>query len=198
MARLPELVGFAQLHGLKIGAIADLIAYRRLHDHMIDKVLERDFESRYGAGFKLHVFRNNLDGAEYPALVRGEVRPDRPVLVRMHRADIGHDLLGEAGPRASLLHRALTEIGAEEGGGVIVLLRDRHPNWMATNLGAPSDDPEPDLRHRMLREYGVGAQILRELGVRRMVLLSDSPQLLVGLEGYGLTIVGWRSFKAEP
>ncbi|MBL8552395.1 MAG: 3,4-dihydroxy-2-butanone-4-phosphate synthase [Hyphomonadaceae bacterium] len=198
MARLPELVGFAQLHGLKIGTIADLIAYRRLHDHLIDKVLERPFESRYGEGFRLCVFRNNLDGAEYAALVRGEVRPDRPTLVRMHRAHIGHDHLGEAGPRAQLLERALREIAAEEGGGVLVLLRDRHPNWMAGHLGADIDDPEPERQRRMLREYGVGAQILRELGVRQIVLLSpDQPRHLVGLEGYELSIVGWRNFKQD-
>ncbi|MBI1185976.1 MAG: 3,4-dihydroxy-2-butanone-4-phosphate synthase [Alphaproteobacteria bacterium] len=193
MARLPELVGFAQLHGLKIGTIEDLIAYRTLHDHMIDKVVERPFDSAFGDGFRVLVFRNQLNGAEYPALVRGEVKPDKPTLVRMHRADVEHDLLGGAGPRQGLLQRALKELAAEEGPAAIVVLWDRGPHSLSRALGA--DDAAADRRHHMLREYGVGAQILREIGVRQMVLLSDAPQQIVGLEGYGLSLVGWRKFQ---
>lgn len=194
MARLPELVGFAQHHNLKIGTIADLIGYRTLHDHMIDKVIERPFESAFGEGFKVVVFRNRLNGAEYPALVRGDIKADKPVLVRMHRADVAYDLLGAAGERHDLRERALRELAREEGPAVMVILWDRGPRVLSRALGAEHDD---DRSHRMLREYGVGAQILRELGVRQMVLLSDSPQQLVGLEGYGLTLVGWRAFKHD-
>ena len=206
MARLPELVGFAQLHNLKIGTIADLIAHRRMHDHMIDKVVERPFANQHGDDFRVFVFRNALNGTEYPALVRGEIRPDRPVFVRMHRADVGRDLLGAADPRANLLPRALKELAAEDGPAVLVLLWDRGPYSLSRALGGASEPADHDHgdhdlrdhehRDRMLREYGVGAQILRELGVRQMVLLSDSPQTIVGLEGYGLSIVGWRGFKA--
>ncbi len=193
MSRLPELITFAQFHGLKIGTIADLIGYRRLHDHMIERVAERPFPSRHGGDFRIVVFRNTLDGAEYPALVKGEVRPDRPTLVRMHRLDFAFDLLGAASDRTDLIERALGEIAQEEGAGVLVLLWDRDPAALSKRFAADAHERD---RSMMLREYGVGAQILRELGVRQMVLLSDSPQTLVGLEGYGLTVAGWRSFKA--
>jgi 3,4-dihydroxy 2-butanone 4-phosphate synthase/GTP cyclohydrolase II len=192
MSRLPELITFAQFHGLKIGTIADLIGYRRLHDHMIERVAERAFPSRHGGDFRIVVFRNTLDGAEYPALVKGEVRPDRPALVRMHRLDFAFDLLGAASDRTDLIERALGEIAQEEGAGVLVLLWDRDPAALSKRFAADAHERD---RSMMLREYGVGAQILRELGVRQMVLLSDSPQTLVGLEGYGLTVAGWRSFK---
>jgi 3,4-dihydroxy 2-butanone 4-phosphate synthase/GTP cyclohydrolase II len=195
MARLPELVAFAQHHNLKIGAIADLIAYRTLHDHMIDKIVERPFESAYGEGFRIVVFRNRLNDAEYPALVKGEVKPDKPTLVRVQRADVSNDLLGAAGPRHDRLPRALKQLAAEEGAAVMVLVWDRGPHSLSKAIGGDYDRSDPEHRDRMLREYGVGAQILRELGVRQMVLLSDSPQQIVGLEGYGLTLVGWRSFK---
>ncbi|MDX2237254.1 MAG: 3,4-dihydroxy-2-butanone-4-phosphate synthase [Hyphomonadaceae bacterium] len=193
MSRLPELITFAQFHGLKIGTIADLIGYRRLHDHMIERVAERPFPSRHGGDFRIVVFRNTLDRAEYPALVKGEVRPDRPALVRMHRLDFAFDLLGAASDRTDLIERALGEIAQEEGAGVLVLLWDRDPAALSKRFAADAHERD---RTVMLREYGVGAQILRELGVRQMVLLSDSPQTLVGLEGYGLTVAGWRSFKA--
>jgi 3,4-dihydroxy 2-butanone 4-phosphate synthase/GTP cyclohydrolase II len=195
MARLPELVAFAQHHNLKIGAIADLIAYRTLHDHMIDKIVERPFESAYGEGFRIVIFRNRLNDAEYPALVKGEVKPDKPTLVRVQRADVSNDLLGAAGPRHDRLPRALKQLAAEEGAAVMVLVWDRGPHSLSKAIGGDYDRSDPEHRDRMLREYGVGAQILRELGVRQMVLLSDSPQPIVGLEGYGLTLVGWRSFK---
>ncbi len=197
MARLPELVAFAQFHNLKIGTIADLIAYRRVHDHMIDKVLDQPFDSRFGKDFRVCLFRNKLDGAEYPALVKGEVKADKPTLVRMHRIDVAHDVLGGGGPRGGLLERAIREISSEEGAGVIVLLRDRSTSWVARSFGgaAPDAVEQGDRESHMLREYGVGAQILRELGVRQMVMLSNSPQRVVGLEGYGLVIAGWRGFK---
>jgi 3,4-dihydroxy 2-butanone 4-phosphate synthase / GTP cyclohydrolase II len=197
MARLPELVSFAQFHNLKIGTIADLIAYRRVHDHMIDKLLDEPFESRFGKDFRVCLFRNSIDGAEYPALVKGEVQADKPTLVRMHRVSVAHDLLGGAGQRGGLLEKAIREVAAEEGAGVIVLLRDQSASWVARAFGgiAPDAVQQADRDSHMLREYGVGAQILRELGVRQMVVLSDSPQRLVGLDGYGLTIVGWRGFK---
>jgi len=197
MARLPELVAFAQFHNLKIGTIADLSAYRRVHDHMIDKVLDEPFESRFGSGFRVCLFRNNIDGAEYPALVKGEVKADKPTLVRMHRVSVAQDLLGGGGHRGGLLEHAIKEVASEEGAGVIVLLRDQSPSWVARAFGgiAPDAVQQADRDSHMLREYGVGAQILRDLGVRQMVVLSDSPQRVVGLEGYGLVIAGWRGFK---
>lgn len=196
MARLPELVGFAQLHGLKIGTIADLISYRRRNDRLVEQAFERPFDSAFGEGFRMVVFRNILDGAEHIALVRGPIRADAPTLVRMHRTDFTADVLGEAGPRARLVERALAVMAAEPEGGVVVLLRDPDPQALSRRFQEPQDGD--GLRERMLREYGVGAQILRELGVRRMVLLSSAPQKVIGLEGYGLEIDGWRAFPEAP
>jgi 3,4-dihydroxy 2-butanone 4-phosphate synthase/GTP cyclohydrolase II len=196
MARLPELIGFAQLHGLKIGTIADLISYRRRNDRLVDQVFERPFDSVAGDGFRMAVFRNVLDGAEHVALIHGVISPETPALVRMHRTDFAADVLGEVGPRARLVEQALSIIAANPSGGVVVLLRDPDPKALSRRFQEPQD--RDGLRERMLREYGVGAQILRELGVRRMTLLSSAPQKVIGLEGYGLEIDGWRPFPETP
>ena len=195
MARLPDLIGFAQLHGLKIGTIADLIAYRHAHDHLVERTVETAFESRHGS-FRLVVYRNVLDGVEHVALLRGEVARERPVLVRMHRVDLANDLLGAAGPRSNLVDAALAQIAREPDGGVMVLVRDGDPQWLTRRFRGEAEVLRPE--QRMLREYGAGAQILRDLGVGNMVLLSNSaPQKVVGLEGYGLSIVGWRALQED-
>jgi 3,4-dihydroxy 2-butanone 4-phosphate synthase / GTP cyclohydrolase II len=197
MARLPELVGFAQLHNLKIGTIADLIEYRRRTESFVGRVYEGAFDSRWGEGFRMVLFRNALDGVEHVALVRGTIRPERPTLVRMHRVDFASDVMGESGRRSGLVERAIAEIAAHEDGGVVVLLRDPDPIALGKRFGAHGPDAEP-LEARMLREIGVGAQILRDLGVVNMLLLSNQPQKIIGLDGYGLTVVGWRPFKETP
>ena len=193
MARLPDLIAFAQRHHLKIGTISDLIAYRRANEVLVERVYEGPFATTYGEGFRLLVFRNRLDGGEAAVMLRGEIRGDRPTLVRMHRLDMTADLLGAPGERSGLVARALREISAEPDGGVLVLLRDYAPDAISRRV---REEAEHEQRARMLREYGVGAQILRDLGVKRMVLLSNAPQKIVGLEGYGLTVDGWRPFKA--
>ncbi len=191
MARLPELVAFAQFHNLKIGAIDELIAYRRAHDRYIDKVYEAPFTTRVGAGFKLHIFRSRIDGVEHAALVKGEIRPDQPTLVRVHRFDFSADALGGLGDRAGLIDRAIAEIDAE-GAGVLVLLRDLAPDALTRRLaGTPAEAGED----AALRLIGLGSQILHEVGVGRMVILSSTAQKLVGLEGYGLSVDGWRGFS---
>jgi 3,4-dihydroxy 2-butanone 4-phosphate synthase/GTP cyclohydrolase II len=194
MARLPELVGFAQLHNLKIGTIEDLIEHRRRTETFVARVHEGDFDSRWGAGLRMVLFRNALDGVEHVALVKGAIRPDRATLVRMHRVDFAADVMGEAGARSGLVEAAMAEIAAAEEGGVLVLLRDPDPIALGKRFGAHAPDPEP-AEARMLREYGVGAQILRDLGVGAMLLLSNHPQKIIGLDGYGLTVMGWRPFK---
>jgi 3,4-dihydroxy 2-butanone 4-phosphate synthase/GTP cyclohydrolase II len=191
MARLPELVAFAQFHNLKIGAIDDLIAYRRAYDRYIDKVHESPFETAARAGFRMVVFRNRLDGVEHVALVKGEIEAAKPTLVRVHRLEFMADVLGAAGERAELIDRALGEIEAE-GAGVLVLLRDLAPNAITRALkGEPAEAGEEE----ELRVVGVGSQILHELGVGRMILLSNAEHKIVGLEGYGLTVDGWRGFS---
>jgi 3,4-dihydroxy 2-butanone 4-phosphate synthase/GTP cyclohydrolase II len=190
MARLPELVAFAQFHNLKIGAIDELIAYRRVTERLVEKIAETPFEVRGGKGFRLVVFRNKLDGVEHAALVKGEIAADKPTLVRVHRIDFAADVMGGYGARAGLIDRAVAEID-KEGAGVIVLLRDLVPDALSRRLsGEPLEFEEDDMR----RVIGLGSQILRELGVGRMTVLAGAPQKLVGLEGYGLSIDGWRGF----
>ncbi|QGZ95289.1 3,4-dihydroxy-2-butanone-4-phosphate synthase [Terricaulis silvestris] len=192
MARLPELVAFAQFHNLKIGAIDELIAYRRVQERLVEKVAEAPFEVRGGKDFKLVVFRNKLDGVEHAALVKGEIGADKSSLVRVHRIDFAADVMGGYGARAGLVERAVAEIEAE-GAGVVVLLRDLVPDALSRRLsGEPLEFEEDDMR----RVIGLGSQILRELGVGRMTVLAGAPQKLVGLEGYGLSIDGWRGFKS--
>jgi 3,4-dihydroxy 2-butanone 4-phosphate synthase / GTP cyclohydrolase II len=196
MARLPDLVRFAQLHGLKIGTIADLIAYRRRTETLIERRYETVIESHHGGPFTMHVYRNRVTGAEHVALVKGDVTSPEPVLVRMHALDILHDLLGDVRRgRAGSLTAAMRTV-ADEGRGVIVLLRDAQPFSLADRLrardGASSGSPAE------LRDYGVGAQILLDLGVRRMSLLTNMRKTIIGLEGYGLTVVGQRSIQSGP
>jgi 3,4-dihydroxy 2-butanone 4-phosphate synthase / GTP cyclohydrolase II len=191
MARLPELVAFAQFHNLKIGAIDELIAYRRVNERLVERIAETPFEVRGGKGFRLVVFRNKLDGVEHTALMKGDIKADEPTLVRVHRIDFAADIMGGYGARAGLIQKALEEIEAE-GAGVLVLLRDLVPDAISRRLsGEPAEREAED----ELRVVGIGSQILRELGVGRMTVLANAPQKVVGLEGYGLSIDGWRGFK---
>jgi len=192
MARLPELIAFAQFHNLKIGAIDELIAWRRVQERLVEKIAETPFDVRGGKGFKLVVFRNKLDGVEHAALVKGEIAADKSTLVRVHRIDFAADVMGGYGARAGLIERAVAEIESE-GAGVVVLLRDLVPDALSRRLsGEPLEFEEDDMR----RVIGLGSQILRELGVGRMTVLAGAPQKLVGLEGYGLSVDGWRGFKS--
>ncbi|MGQ0534199.1 MAG: 3,4-dihydroxy-2-butanone-4-phosphate synthase [Caulobacteraceae bacterium] len=191
MARLPELVAFAQFHNLKIGAIDELIAYRRVNERLVEQVAETPFDTKAGKGFKLVVFRNKLDGVEHAALVKGDIRAEKPTLVRVHRIDFAADVMGGYGERAGLIDRAVAEIEAE-GAGVVVLLRDLVPDAISRRLSGEPLEFENDAMRRVI---GLGSQILRELGVGRMIVLAGAPQKLVGLEGYGLTVDGWRGFK---
>ncbi len=189
MARLPELVAFAQFHNLKIGAIEELIAFRRLNDRTIERLCEAPFATRAGKDFRLIVFLNRLDGVEHAALVKGEIRADKPTLVRVHRVEFAADVIGGMGARAGLIDQSLDEI-EREGAGVLVLLRDLEPNALTRRLSGKVELDSGDAQ----RVIGIGSQILRELGVGRMIVLANAPQRLVGLEGYGLTIDGWRGF----
>ncbi|MAN75241.1 MAG: 3,4-dihydroxy-2-butanone-4-phosphate synthase [Henriciella sp.] len=196
MARLPELVSFAQLHGLKIGTIADLIAWRRKNDRYLERRVEAPLDSEYGDGFKTVVFRNSLDNSEHIAVVHGTISADETVLVRVHRTDILSDILGQKGPRADLVERAMKIIAGAKEPGVVVFVNTMRPNSIASRLGLKTSEGED--AQMPLREYGVGAQILRELGVRKMVFLSDTkPTRVAGLEGYGMQIEGWRTLTED-
>lgn len=191
MARLPELVTFAQFHNLKIGTIADLIEWRRKHDRYLERRVEAPLESAYGDGFKTVIYRNALDGSEHIAIVHGKIEPDSTTLVRVHRTDVLADILGEKGPRQGLVEKAMQTIAGADEPGVVVFVNTMRPNALSERLGLKSAEPK-DV-HAPLREYGIGAQILRELGVRKMIFLSDTePTRVAGLDGYDLTIEGWR------
>ncbi|WP_322963883.1 3,4-dihydroxy-2-butanone-4-phosphate synthase [Sphingomonas fuzhouensis] len=189
MARLDDLVGFAQLHNLKIGTIRDLIAYRRRHDHLVQKRAETVFESEWGGQWRAMTFWNKATGSEQVALVKGEVRPDKPTLVRMHSLSPFTDMFGETGARAQLLARSMRIIG-EEGAGVVVVIDRPRPDGLTLAIHARAGATLPDMEE--LRDYGVGAMILNELGVGEIMLLTNTHHTLVGLDGYGLKIVGER------
>ena len=189
MARLPDLVAFAQTHGLKIGTIADLIAYRRRTERQVERVLETPVESAFGGRFRMVIYRNILDRTEHMVLTRGRIEPDRPTLVRMHRLDLAADVIGAGGQRSSYVRAALEALAAGEGAGVAVFISDSNPAWLSERYGA---DPAVDHGANVIRDYGVGAQILIDLGVRDMVLLTNSATVLPGSTGYGLRILERR------
>jgi 3,4-dihydroxy 2-butanone 4-phosphate synthase/GTP cyclohydrolase II len=192
MARLDKLIAFARLHDLKIGTIRDLISYRRRHDHLVEKRAETMFSSRWGGDWLARSYFNKATGEETMTLIKGRLDPTKPTLVRMHTLSIFADVFGETSDRADLLNRSM-EIIAEEGAGVIVVINRSMQNNMARAI---------DVRERYragdtpaieeLRDYGVGAQILVELGVHEMVLLTNTHHSLIALDGYGLSIVGER------
>ncbi|MEH3035302.1 MAG: 3,4-dihydroxy-2-butanone-4-phosphate synthase [Sphingomonas adhaesiva] len=190
MSRLDDLVGFAQLHSLKIGTIRDLIAYRRRHDHLVELASEAPFTSRWGGDWTVRAYRNKATGTEQIALVKGRIDPTRPTLVRMHALSPFADMFGEDSERSDILSRSM-EIIAGEGAGVIVVVNRQREDAFTTAVRRKAGEPvKVDMEE--LRDYGVGAMILAELGVHDMVLLTNTHHTLVGLEGYGLTIVGER------
>lgn len=185
MARLPELIQFAQAHGLKVGTIADLIAYRRRSEKLVRRVASAPFSSRYGGGLTIHVYRNMIDGGEHVALVKGEVRPDRNTLVRVHQVDLTADLLGWSEAHPDYVPQALKAIAAHDGQSVAVFVRDPSPDSISKRIeGGRKTYHDANAT----RDYGIGAQILLDLGVREMTLLTSSKAKLAALEGFGLTV----------
>ncbi|MET0156452.1 MAG: 3,4-dihydroxy-2-butanone-4-phosphate synthase [Methyloceanibacter sp.] len=191
MARLPDLIAFAARHGLKIATIADLIAYRLRYDHLVKVVAETKIESAFGGAFDLKVYATTVDPAEHVALVKGDVASGGPVLVRVHALNTIDDVVSVGTHRETLVHKAMEAIG-REGRGVLVLIRESRADAISVRL----DRETGGQGQQRLIEYGIGAQILLDLGVREMVLLSNSPaRKIVGLQGYGLTVAGHRSLE---
>lgn len=186
MARLPDLIAFAQHHGLKIGTISDLIAYRRRHDNLVRVKQEEVITSEFGGDWTMRIYTDQTQGAEHIVLIKGDISGDDPVLVRMHAMDPLLDVVG-IGPkgRAGEFGDAMRVI-AEEGRGVLVLLRDLTMKLVADDEVSP----------QTLRQYGLGAQILSSLELSDLILLTNSPQpKVVGLDAYGLSIVGTRKIS---
>ncbi|MGI4816988.1 MAG: 3,4-dihydroxy-2-butanone-4-phosphate synthase [Janthinobacterium lividum] len=194
MARMPDLVAFAQKHGLKIGTIADLIAYRRRTERFIERVLDTPFESVYGGNFRMVVYRNTIEGHEHVALVKGRITPETVTRVRMHQIDFAADLLGHIEARQDYIPRALKALSEHDGPGVAVFLRDPGLHRLSERLVGGD---KPAAADRALKNYGVGAQILLDLGVRDMTVMSSNRPNPTALDGYGLRIVGWCDMDGE-
>jgi 3,4-dihydroxy 2-butanone 4-phosphate synthase/GTP cyclohydrolase II len=186
MARLPDLVTFAQRHNLKLGTIADLIGHRRRTERLVRRIEEGTIEHVAGGDWRVVVYANKVEYMEHLALVKGDISDGVPPLVRMHAVDLLDDMTG--GPHWIQLHGAMRMI-AKEGRGVVVLIREHRRTALSERVGGMARATKPP---RQLRDYGIGAQILLDLGVKDMVLLSNTRRTLVGLEGYGLNIVDQR------
>ncbi len=194
MARLDDLIVFSQKHGLKVGTIADLIAYRRQNECLIEKIHSDEFVSAFGGSFTRHIYANMIEYAEHIVLVKGNISAQDSVLVRMHSVDMFQDVLGGSDEQA--LRKAMEAIDAA-GAGIVVILREPDMKSLSQRL-----QPKPDMdaargtskgQGADLRNYGIGAQILRDLGVSHMTLLSNSARNIVGLDGYGLYVDGTKS-----
>ena len=189
MARLDDLMEFARAHGLKVGTIRDLIAYRLKKDHLVERVATSPFVSASGGTWQAHVFRDKASDEEQLALVHGDLDPARPAMVRMHSLDLFADVLGEQGARSGLLDGAMRMIEAE-GAGVLVALHAAAPGSLSRSIDLRSD--RQAAAGTAGRSYGTGAQILAALGIHDMILLTNSHHSPVGLAGYGLAIVEER------
>ena len=189
MARLPDLVSFAQMHGLKLGTIADLIGYRRRTERLIQRVEEGEIEHAVGGDWKLVVYNSTLEAGEHVALIKGDITGPEPVLTRMHAANLMTDMVGGRGVRE--LHGAMEAI-AVEGRGVVVILRDYRRDGISAHIRRNRDNNTVPQR-----DYGVGAQILADLGLTDIIRLSNHPRPLVGLEGWGLRVVDTRPVMGE-
>jgi len=186
MARLPDLVAFAQLHNLKIGTISDLIAYRRRHDNLVRVRDTSTITSEFGGEWEIRIYTDETQGAEHIALIKGDITTPAPVLVRMHAMDPMLDVVG-TGPRGRRNEFGdAMQLIADEGRGALVLLRDVHMKLDSAEEASP----------QTLRQYGLGAQILSSLGLHKIELLTNSPRpKVVGLDAYGLEIVGTRKIS---
>ena len=203
MARLPELVEFAKKHDLKIAQIADLIRYRRKHEKVVQRKATTKIKSVNGGEFDMHLYVNNVTYAEHIALVKGDISDDAPVLTRVHALNVIEDVLGDTQTEhQGQLAAAMRQIG-EEGRGVVVLIREPRPNTLSSSIaklielnGGDGDALRQELADENgdgdLRDYGVGAQILHVLGIRDMILLSNTKRHIVGLDGFGLNLVDQR------
>jgi len=211
MARLPDLVKFSQFHGLKLATIADLIAYRLRNDSIVERSMTTRITRDRGGDFKLIVYRNRVSDAEHLALVKGDISGDEPVQVRMHAVNILDDMIHDTtNSRESELEGALQAIG-EEGRGVMVIIREpwaeklsnqvraRHqapadPAAASSEVAMSSDDGR-ETASPALRDFGVGAQILADLGLKEIVLLTNRARAIKGIEGFGLTVVGRKPIE---
>ena len=198
MARLPDLVTFAKAHDLKIASIADLIAWRRRNESLVQRMVETTVTTRIGGDWRMMIYANTISNIEHIALVKGDISGDAPVLVRMHALDLMADLLGEVSEKraGNELAAAMQMIG-DAGQGVVVVLREASASSLTAMVSQKIVAQIDGGSNRELRDYGVGAQILTDLGVSQMVLLSNTRPNVVSLEGYDLEIIDWQPLQRE-
>lgn len=185
MARLPDLIKFGKKHNLKIATIADLIEYRRKHEKLIEAVETRDFVSQHGGKFKMTIYKSKTDDIEHIALTKGEISARSPTLVRMHHLNIFADCLFDASiEKKDLLKKSMKKIDKHGTGAIIII---RQPQESLQDLLSAQNKTT-----KTLRNYGIGAQILSDLGIKQMTLLTTSKKSVVGIDGYGLEIIGYK------
>ena len=198
MARLPDLLTFAKEHDLKIASIADLIAWRRRNESLVQRMVETTVNTQIGGYWRMMIYTNTISNIEHIALVKGDISGDAPVLVRMHALDLMADLLGEVSEkRAGNELASAMQMITDAGQGIVVVLREASASSLTAMVSQKIVAQIEGGLNRELRDYGVGAQILTDLGVRQMILLSNTRPNLVSLEGYDLEIVDWKPLQQE-
>ena len=191
MARLPDLISFAKKHNIKIGSISDLISYRRKNEIYIKRVSESILESKFGGIWRIIIYKNIIDQSEHIALVKGIINKNQTILVRVHALDLLSDVLGnQTSDRSGSELSTAMETIAKKGNGIIILIRDISPESLSNKMSKLLETVPK--KNTNIREYGVGAQILSDLGVKNMTILSNKKSNAIGLEGFGLTIKGWK------
>jgi 3,4-dihydroxy 2-butanone 4-phosphate synthase/GTP cyclohydrolase II len=190
MARLPDLLSFAQQHDLKVATIADLISHRRRTESIVERSLESVLDSRYGGSWRMIVYLNKVTYAEHIALIKGDITGETPILVRMHSLNVMEDVLGDqSGSRGGGELQSAMRCIADKGRGVVVVMREPTSTALSEKIRSKIKTAIPEGgTENELRDYGVGAQILLDLGIKEMILLTNSEQTVIGLEGYGLSI----------
>ena len=193
MARLLDLIKFSKKHNIKIASIADLISYRRKNEVYVKRISESILESQFGGVWRIIFFKNIIDNSEHIALVKGVIDSNDTILVRVHALDLFSDVLGDQSSErnGSELSKAMIKI-SENKNGIIILIRDESPISISNNL---SKTKNLVTKNNNIRDYGVGAQILTDLGVKNMTILSNKKASAIALNGFGLTIKGWKKIN---